>query len=49
MIWFHPMLALLARLGYRLSDATHDLDEDDPELIYTSSISTYLCGWARSN
>lgn len=30
----HPMQALLARLGYKLSGVVHDLDEGDPELIY---------------
>lgn len=30
----HPMQALLARAGYKLSGAIHDLDEGDPELIY---------------
>ena len=28
------MQALLAKLGYKLSGVIHDLDEDDPELVY---------------
>jgi GNAT superfamily N-acetyltransferase len=30
----HPMQALLAHLGYKLSGVVQDLDENDPELIY---------------
>jgi len=29
-----PMQSLLVRLGYKLSGLIHDLDEDDPELVY---------------
>jgi GNAT superfamily N-acetyltransferase len=29
-----PMQSLLGRLGYNLSGVIHDLDEDDPELVY---------------
>lgn len=29
-----PMQSLLVRLGYKLSGVIHDLDEDDPELVY---------------
>ena len=29
-----PMQALLAKAGYRLSGVIHDLDPDDPELVY---------------
>ena len=30
----HPMQALLAKRGYKLSGVVHDLDEGDPELVY---------------
>ncbi len=36
----HPMQALLARLGYRLSGVIHDLDEGDPELIYVKYLDS---------
>lgn len=39
----HPMQALLARLGYRLSGLVNDLDPGDPELIYVK----YLRGSAQ--
>jgi hypothetical protein len=29
-----PMQPLLAKLGYKLSGVIHNLDEDDPELVY---------------
>jgi len=29
-----PMQSLLVRLGYELSGVIHNLDEDDPELVY---------------
>jgi len=29
-----PMQSLLVRLGYKLSGLIHNLDEDDPELVY---------------
>ncbi|MCX7013397.1 MAG: GNAT family N-acetyltransferase [Candidatus Sumerlaeota bacterium] len=29
-----PMQSLLAKLGYALSGVIHNLDEDDPELVY---------------
>jgi GNAT superfamily N-acetyltransferase len=29
-----PMQSLLAKLGYKLSGVIHNLDEDDPELVY---------------
>jgi len=35
-----PMQALLAKAGFRLSGVIHDLDEDDPELVYVK----YLLG-----
>ena len=33
-----PMQSLLARCGYALSGVIHNLDEDDPELIYFKRI-----------
>jgi len=35
----HPMQALLAKLGYKLSGVIHDLDEGDPELIYVKYLT----------
>ena len=36
------MQALLAKLGYKLSGVIHDLDEDDPELIYVKRLQPIL-------
>ena len=33
-----PMQALLAKLGYKLSGVIHNLDEDDPELVYCKAL-----------
>ncbi|HNB51853.1 MAG TPA: GNAT family N-acetyltransferase [Anaerolineales bacterium] len=33
-----PMQALLARSGYQLSGVIHDLDENDPELVYVKRL-----------
>jgi len=32
------MQALLAKLGYKLSGVIHDLDENDPELVYVKHL-----------
>jgi GNAT superfamily N-acetyltransferase len=34
-----PMQTLLSKLGYKLSGVIHDLDEDDPELVYVKYLS----------
>ena len=34
-----PMQALLAKAGYRLSGVIHDLDENDPELVYVKYLT----------
>lgn len=36
------MQVLLAKLGYKLSGVIHDLDEDDPELIYVKRLQPIL-------
>ena len=33
-----PMQALLAKAGYHLSGTLHDLDADDPELVYVKAL-----------
>jgi GNAT superfamily N-acetyltransferase len=35
------MQTLLAKLGYKLSGVIHDLDEDDPELVYVRYLREY--------
>jgi GNAT superfamily N-acetyltransferase len=34
-----PMQSLLAKLGYKLSGVIHDLDENDPELVYVKRLT----------
>ena len=33
-----PMQSMLDKLGYKLSGIIHDLDDDDPELIYVKNL-----------
>jgi len=39
-----PMQALLAKAGYRLSGVIHDLDENDPELVYVKYLNQRSLG-----
>ena len=38
-----PMQALLAKSGYALSGVIHNLDENDPELVYFKPVSNDEC------